>query len=137
MAAPLELATIGYEGRLPDELVAVLRAAGVTRLIDIRERASSRKPGFSKTALAAALAAGGIEYVHHRDAGNPFRRIPDWAAPYRDHLARHPAIVDQVIELARARPSAILCVERAAAECHRRVLAEAIQNRVDATIRDL
>jgi len=52
-----EVFTIGYEGRQPDELIAMLRAHRVDRLIDVRERPSSRRKGFSKSALRDALAA--------------------------------------------------------------------------------
>ena len=45
--------TIGYERRSPEELVRGLTDAGVTLLADVRELPLSRRPGFSKTALAA------------------------------------------------------------------------------------
>jgi len=41
--------TIGYERLLPAELVAELEAAAVERLIDVRYRPQSRRPGMSKT----------------------------------------------------------------------------------------
>lgn len=50
------LCTVGYEGRTLDEVLDVLAAAGVTRVIDVRELPLSWRPGLSKTALGAALA---------------------------------------------------------------------------------
>ena len=64
MAAKPVLFTVGYEGREPDELIALLQANGVDRVIDIRELPLSRRRGFSKTPLGTALRAVGIEYVH-------------------------------------------------------------------------
>ncbi|MDG4769766.1 DUF488 domain-containing protein [Solwaraspora sp. WMMD792] len=58
---------IGYEGRSVDGLIAELRAAGVSRLVDVRLTPISRKPGFSKSALAKALNAAGIAYEHRRE----------------------------------------------------------------------
>ncbi|MGI8622451.1 MAG: DUF488 family protein, partial [Solirubrobacteraceae bacterium] len=43
--------TIGYEKLLPPEPLAELEAAGVQRLIDVRRRPQSRRPGMSKTRL--------------------------------------------------------------------------------------
>ena len=55
-----ELMTIGYEGTTSAEVLGLLRRSNVQLLIDVRAIASSRKPGFSKTLLAAGLQAEGI-----------------------------------------------------------------------------
>jgi uncharacterized protein (DUF488 family) len=49
------LFTIGYEGKTQDEMLAELEAARVELVIDVRAVAASRRPGFSKTALAEGL----------------------------------------------------------------------------------
>ena len=46
--------TIGYERLAPDALVAELKAAGVERVLDVRIRPQSRRPGMSKTKLRSA-----------------------------------------------------------------------------------
>jgi len=66
--------TIGYEGARPDDFVETLRAADVTMVIDIRDRAQSRRPGFSKSALEQSLAEAGIGYVHYRELGDATAR---------------------------------------------------------------
>ena len=63
--------TIGYEGFTSDEWLDSLVASGVQTVVDVREMPLSRKPGFSKSRLADALRARGIEYVHLRSLGNP------------------------------------------------------------------
>ncbi len=65
------LFTIGYEGATPEALIARLRAAGVTTLVDVRELPNSRRPGFAKQALSGALQAAGLRYVHLRALGTP------------------------------------------------------------------
>ena len=57
------LYTIGYEKARLDDVVAALKGAGVATLIDVRDRPISRRPGFSKRQLAAALEEAGIGYV--------------------------------------------------------------------------
>ena len=55
---------IGYEGLPLHSLVEQLQADGVEVVVDVRLNAISRKVGYSKRALAAALEAAGIRYVH-------------------------------------------------------------------------
>ncbi|MEP6968190.1 MAG: DUF488 domain-containing protein, partial [Pseudomonadota bacterium] len=63
-AAPARaLATIGYEAATLDQVIGRLRGAGVEIVIDVRAVAASRRPGFSKTMLAASLAAAGVDYL--------------------------------------------------------------------------
>src|ERR1041385_3912514 len=101
------LFTIGYEGRALDELIAMLSAERVERVIDIRELPLSRRRGFSKTPLGEALRAAGIEYVHMRSAGNPYRREKDviprakLLAKYERHIAKADAVVDEVADAVR------------------------------------
>lgn len=122
--------TIGYEKRSPSELVEALQAAGVAQLIDIRELPLSRRKGFSKTPLAAILAEAGIDYVHLRIAGNPFRRESgDILARYDKHLKRSPEIVDVVLATVKAKRSALMCLELDHEQCHRSVLATALAQR--------
>ena len=68
---PEPLLTIGYEGCTIGGVIAALKAAGVSLLIDVRAVAASRKPGFSKRQLAAALDEAGIRYVHLQGLGTP------------------------------------------------------------------
>lgn len=119
--------TIGYEGRHLPEFVTMLKAARVDRVIDIRELPLSRRKGFSKTPLRAALSAAGIDYVHLRSAGNPYRDQRDdierCLKLYAGHLRRSPDVIDEVLATAKGHRAALLCVEREACNCHRSVLA--------------
>src|SRR5207302_1385158 len=66
-----KLFTIGYEQTPPKAVLDELTHAGVKLLVDVRAIASSRRPGFSKTQLAAGLDERGIGYVHLRGLGTP------------------------------------------------------------------
>ena len=70
MTAPT-IWTIGYEQATLDAVIGALKGAGVEVLADVRALPLSRRPGFSKTALAGALAQAGIQYVHFKALGTP------------------------------------------------------------------
>jgi len=86
--------TIGYERLLPEALVAELDAAGVRRLIDVRFRPQSRRPGMSKTRLGQLLGDHHIAYEHRRALGTPADlrflfhagRVAEGAAAFRTHI---------------------------------------------------
>jgi Domain of unknown function DUF488 len=63
--------SVGYEGMTARALVDSLVGARVATLVDVRLTPASRKPGFSRKALTAALDVAGIDYVHEPDLGNP------------------------------------------------------------------
>lgn len=134
--AKTALYTIGYEGRALDELVAELRAHRIERVIDVRELPLSRRRGFSKTPLGEALAAHDIEYVHLRQAGNPYRREKDdiprdeLLAKYTRYLAGAAQAITDVVDAARGRRVSLLCYEREPSECHRTILAKRIARRL-------
>ena len=137
------LFTIGYEGRELDELIAILAAHDIERVIDVRELPLSRRRGFSKTPLGSALATAGIEYVHVREAGNPYRKLKDaiprdeLLAKYRSHLRSAHDAVATVTEQARGRRVALLCYEADPAQCHRSLLAPRVGKALGVSPRDL
>lgn len=64
MARKKRLFTIGYEQTPSKAVLDELESAGVKLLVDVRAVASSRRPGFSKSQLAAGLGERGIAYLH-------------------------------------------------------------------------
>jgi uncharacterized protein (DUF488 family) len=142
------LYTIGYERLLPPELVNELKVAGVRRLIDVRYRPQSRRPGMSKTRLGELLGDHGIAYEHRKALGTPpdirwlFRagRLDEARAAYAEHVeATAAAELDALAgELDAAPTTALMCLEADPAGCHRRLVAEALQTRrPDLTVIDL
>ena len=128
--------TIGYEGATQDELIAVLAKAGVGRVIDVRAVPNSRKPGFSKNVLAAALTEAGIDYVHLKALGTPAEgreaarkgRFAEMERIYAAQLETPEAAAEsaRMVSLAEETPSALLCFERDPAHCHRTPLRLAV-----------
>ena len=131
----MRIYTIGYEGTTVPEFVAALNRAGVERVIDVRALPLSRRPGFSKTALRSALEEAGVEYVHLKALGTPDGRAAARAGRHADleriyagqlELPEAMAQGAQMLELAREKPTALLCMEREPAHCHRTLLLNAV-----------
>jgi uncharacterized protein (DUF488 family) len=108
-------------------------APGRAHVRRVRVLPLSRRRGFSKTPLNCALAAQGIEYVHVRAAGNPYRNLRDdperCLALYAEHLDEHPAVLVEVEEALNGTRSALLCMEASHERCHRSVIAERLMRR--------
>jgi uncharacterized protein (DUF488 family) len=130
--------TIGYQGRTVPELVRILTAARVERLLDVRERPQSRKPGFSKASLSRSLAAAGVGYVHRPELGTPapirnrYKRRRDFVAfrvEYERLLATRTKELAEATRLLRERRTALFCFERDPNECHRSVLCRRLARR--------
>jgi uncharacterized protein (DUF488 family) len=128
--------TIGYEQATQAAVVAALRAAAVELLADIRYLPLSRRPGFSKSSLRAAVEEAGVAYRHFRDLGTPAEgraaaRRGDHAALSRIYAGQLelPEALKQMAELralAEDKRTCLLCYERDAAECHRGLLFDAL-----------
>jgi uncharacterized protein (DUF488 family) len=148
MARPKKLFTIGYEQTPPKAVLDELENAGVKLLVDVRAVVSSRRPGFSKNQLAAALDARGIAYIHMKGLGTPKEgrlaaRSGDMTALERIY-ARHlktPQAKEELDELSslamKAGPVCLLCYERDHAHCHRKWVAEIVEEREGVTIENL
>ncbi|HWI76661.1 MAG TPA: DUF488 domain-containing protein [Sphingomicrobium sp.] len=132
----MRIFTIGYESATVAEFLAALKEAGVQRVIDVRAVPNSRRPGFSKTLLRNELAEAGIDYVHLRALGTPADgraaaragRTEDLKRIYSGQLELPEAIAEgaRMLELAKEKPSALLCYEREPGGCHRTLLVRAV-----------
>ncbi|WP_447724546.1 DUF488 domain-containing protein [Sphingomonas koreensis] len=128
----MKVFTIGYEGATMETFLAALEGAGVRQVIDVRQLPLSRRPGFSKAPLAAALKERGIGYVHLKALGTP---KPGRDAAKKGDRATLKTVYAGQLELPEAQaqaaqmrvliaetPSALLCFERDPAMCHRTLL---------------
>jgi uncharacterized protein (DUF488 family) len=125
--------TIGYEDLRLDQFLNKLREYQIDTLVDIRLTASSRRAGFSKSALSSALSASGIAYVHERDLGNPpdnrdaFRNGPleEGRSRMRARLQNGSAdALRRLVDRASSERVAVMCVESTDNRCHRQVVVE-------------
>lgn len=148
MTKAKKLFTIGYEQTPAKAVLDELAQAGVKLLVDVRAVASSRRPGFSKTQLAAGLDERGIAYLHLRGLGTPKEgreaarsgKYDVLEKIYTRHLKTTQAReeLDELSALVRkSGPVCILCYERDHQHCHRRWIAEIIEDRDGVKIENL
>ena len=137
--APLKtLFTIGHSTHELDDLVELLRAAGVTQVVDVRRFPGSRRYSqFGAERLAAGLAEAGIAYRHEAALGGRRKPRPDspntaWRNDqfrgYADHMASEElAVALAALQRAAAeQPTAVMCAEAYWRQCHRQLLADAM-----------
>jgi uncharacterized protein (DUF488 family) len=135
----MRIATVGHGTRHLEELVAMLAAAGVRTLVDVRRFPGSRRnPQFNQDALAAAAEDAGIAYRHAAALGGRLSGEPGEerfacirVAAFRSYAARMTTGGWQAAlqeELAQPAP-AFLCAETLWTRCHRRLIAELLHAR--------
>ena len=128
--------TIGFSGKSPDAFLDVLNAVRVRAVWDIRMcRTSTYVPFYSGDNLAATL---GTRYEYHPEFA-PTAEIltrykdgritwPDYERMYRELLAtRQPTAGLSPTDLDRI---CLLCTEKSATQCHRRLAAEYIAEQI-------
>ena len=134
-----ELLTFGHGTATKDEILRLLRSAGVTNLVDVRTAPGSRRnPDVAKAALERWLPSENIAYRWEKRLGG-FRKLapdsPDLMVKnesfraYAGHM-RTPEFIeaaDALEEEARSRRSAIMCGESVWWRCHRRMIADFLQ----------
>jgi len=130
--------TIGHSTRELAEFLGLLAAHRVTQVVDVRRYPASRRhPQFARDALATALEQTGIRYHHEADLGGRRAARRDsantaWRSAafrgYADYMEtpEFEDALERLRELARARPTAILCAEAVPWRCHRQLIADAL-----------
>ncbi len=131
--------TIGHSTRGGDELIGLLREAGVDMLVDVRSFPRSRtNPQFNIDTLPAVLESEGIGYRHmaalggrrnKQDLGRPspngwwrnasFRNYADYAL-----TPAFRAGLGELMILSEARTCAVICAEAAWQRCHRQIITD-------------
>lgn len=128
------LCTIGFAGKSADEFFSLLSAAGVEKLVDIRQHREGQLSGFAKHPdLAFFLERiSGIRYAHEPQLAptaellKSYRASKDWPAYERGFLALMesrsvPHSIDRSTWPSRI---SLLCSEPGPEKCHRRLVAD-------------
>ena len=131
----MRIYTIGYEGISLGSFVNLLIDQGVETVVDVRELPLSRKPVFSKSALAATLDRSGLAYMHRPALGCPkpirnrYRADGDWAnykTAFLRYLDTQGEALSDVTEFATFANCALVCYEADYNFCHRSMVADAM-----------
>ena len=135
---PYLILTVGHSNRSLEQFLEILRGHGVSLLVDVRIMPRSRhNPQFNRETLPQMLAAHGIAYEHlpglgglrhaRKDSVNTGWRNASFRG-YADYMQtpEFEAALARAIELAQARPTALMCAEAVPWRCHRSLVADAL-----------
>lgn len=137
--AALPFFTIGHSNRSLEDFIALLTAATIDRVVDIRTVPRSRtNPQFNKDTLSEPLAAAGVSYEHLADLGGlrgKARSVPPsvngfWSNDsfhnYADYALspQFRASLEHLRDEGHERRCALMCSEAVWWRCHRRIVAD-------------
>ena len=136
--ADLTIWTVGHSNVKAEVLLDALRAADVRSVVDVRMFPQSRRnPQFNRDRLSAALAEGGISYRHMPELGG--RRVPredsinlglkdEGFRGFADFMAtpQFEAALGELLSIAEADRTAIMCAESVPWHCHRSLISDAL-----------
>jgi uncharacterized protein (DUF488 family) len=132
----LTIYSVGHGNRTIEELLGLLKTAGVNTLVDVRAQPRSRhNPQFNDDALRLACDNTGITYhwagrqlggLRAPHAGSPHIALDEDRRGFADHMDtdvfRQAAA--QLQNLAARGACAMLCAERDPVRCHRSLIAD-------------
>ena len=139
----MRLYTVGYEGIRIDAFAPYLAEHGIETIVDVRQLPLSRKPGFSKSALAANLSQHDLGYVHRPELGCPkpvrdqYRQDEDWSQytkSFLTYIATQDKALSDLANFASLTTCALLCFEADYNFCHRSLVADAVARRAKLTV---
>ena len=134
----MEIYTIGFAGRPAPDFFATLRGSGIRRLLDVRLNNTSQLAGFTKRSDLPYLLREicDAEYLHlpllapTRELLDGYRKLGgSWAEYERGFMALmdERRVEQQVAPTLFEVPTVLLCSERTAERCHRRLVCEYLE----------
>ncbi len=134
---PIQIYTIGFTQKTAQAFFSKLRDAGVRRIVDVRLNNTSQLAGFSKRddLVFFLREIAGIEYVHLPELA-PTKDILD---AYKKHKGSWAVYEEEFFELMGKRriedsiakhiinQGCLLCSEHKPLHCHRRLVAEYLE----------
>ena len=125
----MKVYTIGYGGRKPQEFLSLLVERGIMAVVDVRLRPDRSSMGVYVKAkdadkgIEALLAGAGIAYYSFIELGNVFRDLEDWQQRYQQLMEQAGELLTQRL-LEVPAPFCLLCAEKQADQCHRKLIAD-------------
>jgi len=139
--------TIGYEKSNIDDFVSRLADAEIEVLVDVRELPLSRKKGFSKNGLNAAVRTAGIDYLHVKALGDPkpgreaarAGNLDLFVEIFMQHMEGKDAqtALTELADTVKRKRVCLTCFERHHEGCHRKIVAERLSALVGAPIKHI
>lgn len=130
--------TIGYSTRTIEEFIRILQSYKIENIVDVRTiAASSHNPQFNEEDLRKSLCRKGIGYIHCKGLGGlrhtkkasintawenaSFRGYADYM-----QTTQFQENIDQLIDIIKDKPTAIMCAEALPWRCHRSLIGDAL-----------
>jgi uncharacterized protein (DUF488 family) len=134
----VEIYTIGHSNRSAEQLLSLLTEFEIKTLADIRRFSSSRKnPHFNLEPLRQLLEGNGVNYEWFEELGGRRRRRATAGSPnallrspgfrnYADYMMTDEfrAGIRPLLDIARARRTAVMCAELLYWRCHRMLFSD-------------
>jgi uncharacterized protein (DUF488 family) len=149
----MRICTTGFRGKSAREFFALLKKAGVQKLLDIRRRNQSQLAGFTKGSDLGYFLEEcfGIKYEHiplfapseelldgfHARLGK--RKCDDatwgwYVEQFTREISGKPIMERFLAATMGSEVVCLLCTEETAERCHRRLIAEHVAERVEGTV---
>jgi uncharacterized protein (DUF488 family) len=121
----MKIFTIGYGGRSIQELIRILKANKIQKVIDVRRFPTSKYEVFRSENLCVLLDREDISYLHLKELGG-YRR-----PSYQEFTKSEEFLqgINRLLQEAKDQNVALLCLEKSFTACHRRFIAEAVEER--------
>ena len=141
--------TIGFTQKTAEQFFELIRSRGIQLLIDIRLNNSSQLAGFSKgndlkyflSAICACDYAYMAEFAPTKELMEGYKDKKISWKEYEEgysSLIKSRGCLDELLELCKRHKNiCLLCSEAAAANCHRRVLADMLASKSKVTVEHL
>ena len=136
-----QIYTIGHSTHSIEEFLALLKAHGIKRLIDVRTIPRSRHcPQFNKEELKQSLKEAGIGYRHMKELGGLRPALKDsintgWINAsfrgYADYMqtSDFQKALEKLEKMAKEKRSVLMCAEALPWRCHRSLISDALSVR--------
>lgn len=133
--------TIGHSTHPMKEFVELLRAHGIEQIVDVRSIPKSRhNPQFNESDLKESLKKAHIRYKHLKKLGGLRHTVKDsinlgWHNTsfrgFADYMASEEFEegLQELIKIAAAKNTAMMCAEAVPWRCHRSLIADALTKR--------
>ena len=121
--------TIGYGNRKSEDFVSQLTKRGIDKIVDVRLRPDRARMGSYAKAkspdkgIQRLLTLEGIDYYSFPELGNVFMDFEDWHKRYKELLSKAGDLLFSRLFKVPP-PFCLLCAEKRAVECHRKIIAE-------------
>ncbi len=121
----MKIFTIGYGNKDLNKFLEILKANGISRLLDIRALPTSKRREFAKENLAFKLVEASIKYVHFEDLGG-FR-----SSSFEEYskTKKFENAIRRTMQLSKSETTVLMCLEPNPRGCHRRYVAKALKSR--------